>query len=302
MAQRSKKKVSKDPSFRTLKADYYPVQRTFGLTSSDAAGNVHLLDVGRALSVTNHRLYRQGKTYKVKLDLINATANTGRYQVWALVDTWYIQKAWQLAKATYDQTMVDERANMAKGQAARWEDFRVESGITAATVWPGFYDSALTGASALTAGEFDLSRITLPDGTTQRTFTWGATAGTELGILEEYDKSGNTDTASFTSSAPYAGVISESSEAAADDLKTRGDAPPYDATTFGNKIWVRVATLDNTQPAQAGTTRLSTGYFNAPCGLVVVASPTPNVGLTANVTCTVQAGDYKGVAAMNMGV
>lgn len=302
MAQRSKKKVSRDPSFKSMKADYYPVQRQFGLTSGNNVGNVHLLDVGRALSASNHRLYRQGKTYKIKLDLINATANSGRYQVWALVDTWYVQKAWQLAKATYDQTMVDERANMAKGQAARWEDFRVEAGVTSATVFPGFYDPNLTSAISNTAGEFDLSRITLPDGATQRTFTWGATAGSKLGILEEYDKSGNTDTSSPTSDAPYSGVISDSSEAASDDLKTRGDAPPYDTTTFGNKIWVRVAVLDNSQPAQAGTTRLSTGYFNAPCGLVVISSPTPDVGLTANVTCTVQAGDYKGVAAMNMGV
>ena len=101
---RAKKNQSVDPSFRTMKADYYPVQRTINLRSSATEVDYYVLDVGRNLSAMNHRLYRQGKTYSVKVDLDPGHA-AASYDVYALVDTWYVQKAWQLARATYLQNM-----------------------------------------------------------------------------------------------------------------------------------------------------------------------------------------------------
>lgn len=304
---RAKKSSDNDPSYRTLKADYYPVQRVVNLATA-SAGTTYNLDVGRVLSNVNHRLYRQGKTYQVKIDIENrANAGTGpaQYEVWALVDTWYVQKAWQLARATYLAATADERAVMSKQKIARWEDFRVTHGVSGTDVLPYRYSEALAGAVD-TTGEYSTSEITLADGSTQRTFTWGSTpSAAEFAILQEYDKQGNTDFAPSTIDAdnPYAGTDTGVHELQMDDLAGRGNAPPYQAAGFSDNVWIRIAVLDNSgdaNPASSTTSRMSTGFFNAPCGLVVI-KPSISHQLTADLRMTVKAGDYKGVAAMNMG-
>lgn len=293
---RAKKQVSKDPSFRMMKADYYPVQRQTYLNSDQTENDYYVLDVGRNLSVLNHRLYRQGKTYSVKVDL-DAGHQTAQYDIYALVDTWYIQKAWQLARATYLKTMVDERAHIGNDKAARWEDFRVDAGLSGSTgqLIPRRFSNGLAGAGD-SAGEFFLSQITLPDGTTTRSFQWG-TAGANLQILAEYDKVDNTQTNTVASALAYAGVDADTHEVAADALKLRGRNPPYDADNFNTRVWVKIARLD----AAAAHGKLSTGYFNAPCGLIAVQPSVTNTAIVGQLSMTVQAGDYKGVKAHNMG-
>ena len=54
----------------------------------------------------------------------------------------------------------------------------------------------------------------------------------------------------------------------------------------------------------AGQTRLSTGYFHAPCGVFAIKAVggSGNVGTDAgdNISLEVKAGKYKGVSAVNM--
>jgi hypothetical protein len=307
---RAKKKASNDSSYRTMKADYYPVQRVMNLGTSANSTRI-IADVGRLLSATNHRLYRQGKTYQVKIDMDNRpdeAAGSSQYDVYALVDTWYVQKAWQLARATYLKATADERALMSDQQKARWEDFRVNSGVGTGAVFafPYNYSETLVGA-VNSNGEFDPSEITLADGSTERTFTWGSTpTASEFSILQEYDKTGDTDARPSTSSAAkgYSGTDVGVHESQSDDLASRGNLPPYNATNFSDNVWVKIATLDNSGPtnpgASGGHSRMSTGFFNVPCGLVVLV-PTISSSLNGNVTMTVKSGQYKGVAAMNMG-
>ena len=296
---RAKKNAKTDPSFRDMKADYYPVQRTFNLRSSSTEVDYYVLDVARNLSVVNHRLYRQGKTYNVKVDL-NPGAVAASYSVYALVDTWYIQKAWQLARARYLEATSAERAVMSKQQIARWEDFRVRHGLSGhagGELIPAPFSNGLASA-ADTAGEFEITEIELTDGT-KKSFTWGPSSGARFGMLEEYDKSGDTQLSPSTSSADkaYAGTEGDVTEATMDDLAGRGNAPPYDATAFNARVWVRVGVL-NAGPDG----KLSTGYFHAPCGLVAVQPSVSSTPITTQLNMTVQAGDYKGVKAMNMGV
>ena len=291
-----------------LKADYYPVQRQVQLATGSGTTRA-VVDVGKVLSQVNHRLYRQGKTYKVKVDLDNrADANVGpaQYHVYALADTWYVQKAWQLARATYLKATADERAIMSSQQVARWEDFRVSSGITnGTTVQPYQYGIGSLNGAINTEGEHDLSRITRDDGT-QYNFGWNAGAST-YNMLDQYAKSGDTDLAPSTIDLdkPYDGVDANVKESQMDDMAERGNAPPYKATGFGNTPWVKVATLDNSAGvnpgASAGHSRMSTGFFHAPCGLVVIV-PSISHQIAGELSLTVQAGDYKGTAAMNMGV
>ena len=302
MATRQKKRPSKDPTFENLKADYYPVQRIINIGSAGSVvGQLQYCDVSRMLSVVNHRLYRQGKTYECKVDLAVESGGGAPTQidVFALRDTWMTQKAWQLARATYEKSMAQERTQVTNG-GARWEDFRVSSGVSGVhTMQPFTYDVGSVVGAPDNAGEFFGSQIVLADGTTARTFSWGATTGSSLGILEEYDKSGDTQTDTVPAAGAYAGVEDGSNEASVDALKLRGRNPPYDTTNISARAFVRVASLtrDGT-----GSQRLSTGMFNAPCGIVIIKTSNPNHTLTEELTLTVKAGKYKGVSAHNMGV
>lgn len=294
---RAKKGATKDPSYYSMKADYYPVQRMINLRSTVTETDYYDLDVARALSNVNHRLYRQGKTYSVKIDCDAGGAS--KFNIYALVDTWYVQKAWQLARATYLRSTAEERGVMSKQQIARWEDFRVKSGLNVAgTLVPNRYSNGLAGA-ADTAGEFQATEIILTNGNA-RSFWWAAGSGSNLGMLEEYDKSGDTDNSPSTVSSdkPYAGTDLAVQESQMDRLAIYGDAPPYDAENFNARVWVKIATLDPTSPHG----KLSTGYFNAPCGLIAVQPSVSSTAITGQLSMTVQAGDYKGVKAMNMGV
>jgi len=318
MAVRGKRAAANDPSYRNLKADYYPVQRKTGLASA-SNGVHHVCDVGRILSRVNHRLYRQGKTYQVKIDLDNRTmasgtpSGAGQIEVYALKDTWFTQKAWQLARATYLTATAGERAAMSSSKIARWEDFRVSSGVSnAIDVNPYEYASDLSG-NANTHGEHATSQITLADGSTERSFTWGTPGGgsQEFGILVEYNKSGDTnkspqdDANTGAGDQAYAGSEDGVFEKQMDDLVNNGNHPPYNRASFSSSVWVKIATLDNSDAAGPGVagghSRMSTGFFNAPCGLVVLKTSVART-LAGEVSITAKAGDYKGVAAMQMGV
>jgi hypothetical protein len=299
MAVRANKNPKDDPSYRTLKADYYPVQRQMALRSEGTEVDYYVLDVARCLSVSNHRLYRQGKTYVAKVDLDPGAS--GIFNVFALRDTWMIQKAWQLGRSVYLRSTADERAVMSKQKIARWEDFRVDAGLSGHTgneLVPAQFSNGMASA-ADTAGEFQLSEITLADGATQRAFTWGATGGTFLGLLEEYDKAGATDGAPSAIEAdnPYAGVDVGVHETQMDDLAGRGNFPPYDRNNFNARVWVKIGVLNGV----AAHGKLSTGYFNAPCGLIAVQPAVASTPVVAELSLTVQSGDYKGVKAHNMG-
>lgn len=296
---RAKKSQKEDPSFRTMKADYYPVQRTMALRSSATEVDYYVLDVARNLSVSNHRLYRQGKTYSCKIDL--DPGGVVSYAIFALRDTWMVQKAWQLGRSVYLRATADERAVMSEQKIARWEDFRVTAGLSGHTgglLLPAQFSNGLASA-ADTAGEFADSEITLADGATQRAFTWGATGGTFLGLLEEYDKSGDTNSSpsTFDVDNPYAGTDVGVHELQMDDLAGRGNFPPYDRQNLNARVWVKIGVLN----AAAAHGKLSTGFFNAPCGLIAVQPSASSTAVTGELSLTVQSGDYKGVKAHNMG-
>ena len=79
----------------------------------------------RDLSAANHRLYRQGKLYHIKLSVTDHSPQSGdlvkqQYQIWTIPDTWYVKKAWELAFATRE-----EQLSMSKRPRGRWDDFRV---------------------------------------------------------------------------------------------------------------------------------------------------------------------------------
>jgi hypothetical protein len=277
---------------------HYPVVRSANIANtSGVPQNDRVLLVDRLLSVTNRRLYRMGRYYQVKIDLdINQSTDI---EVFALRDDWAVQKAFQMAYNEYLDNTADERANLSSNQIARWEDFRVKHGITGADiVVPVLYNGG--GVSVpLTGGSFADSNV-VDSSNARRTFTWSTTPGaTEYGLLAEFDKAGNAQTTptSKTNDGAYIELDSEVNDLTMDDLQYDGADPPYDATGVnGASPWVKIADLGT---GASGVQRLSTGFFTAPCGIVVLRG----VGAADNdagIIWTVKSGDYKGVSAPSM--
>jgi hypothetical protein len=117
--------------------------------------------------------------------------------------------------------------------------------------------------------------------------------------MEEYDLAGNQtrSPATGTGDMPYADLEADSSAIEGAALQTQGQDPPYVATAFPD-VFVKVGELT---VGAAGSQKLSTGYFHAPCGVFIIRSSTGNVEDLGNqLMLEVRAGDYKGVSAHNM--
>ena len=271
----------------------YPVVRQ-GRLAAGTSGEFEI-NIERFLSKTNRRLYRQARCYRVKIDL--DAASTEKFDVYALANNWMNHQGLKMAYEMYLQNSEDERARLKGTQMARWQDFRCQSGGAGPFVNPVQYNVNQI-ASSLTSGEF-VSTIVVDATGAERTFTWAGSSVTKYGILDEYDKAGNAQSQPTTSTGdmPYDDLMADDDAAMAEALQNRGENPPYDKTgVLAAQPWVKVATIDAASTAQ----KLSTGYFDAPCGFVVVVPINAVADNSADLSWTVQSGDYKGVNAPSM--
>ena len=243
-----KKAMKKDPSFTKKKPlTYLPVQRKLHLgVDTGSASTTAQFDSGRLLSQTNHRLYRYGKRYTQKVDVDPSFLNPGTtIDVWALMDTWYVQKAFEEAKIVFHRAYTDERENLSAEAQARWFDFRITSGISTVDMYPLVDGNPTTPTSSLIVdGEFDDSIVEDSAGVT-RTFSWaGATTATSYSVINEYDLAGNTNYGPTfpTGAGPYDDLEADSSAVEMEALQQRGNRPPYAANSFPS-LWMKVATL-----------------------------------------------------------
>jgi len=278
----------------------YPVQRHLGLTALGPIAQDILADVPRYLSQTNHRLYRQSRYYECSVTLDTDLLEGTTVDVYALADTWMVQKSLQMAKMAWDESNAEEK-EMLNGKVARWNDFRVNPGV----VTPGGVTTAdvtnflkrTLAASRFTGGEFNNSEVVDQAGVS-RTFTWGNPAANTYSIIEEYDASGNTSAdPAVPATGAYSGLLPNLEAGAAAALQDLGNNPPYDKNDIGQGIWVKIATLH----LGAGRQRTSSGFFTAPCGLVVLRGAGAIMSdnqVEISVDC--KRGDYKGVHAPSM--
>ena len=256
----------------------------------------------RVLSQMNHQLYRQSRNYCVKLDLDPSENLT--VDVYALVDTWWLRKAYAFAKSVSDKNLMEE-LEQAGATKARWHDFRVDHGL-------GFdFQKDMVAGGSTTPGtwvaytgnqEYIMSQVH-DAGSTQRTFAFlGAGSATEYNIIDEYDLTANTDRtpAVSLSNVAYDGLDDAIDDGAFDHVKADGNDPPYNKDNLENGVLVRIATLTAAPTGPQGYTKLSTGYFNAPAGLIVLQSSTNMTNQYPQLTLSVKEGNYKGVHAPNM--
>jgi len=285
---------------KNRKDAHYPVVRTGRLfrQSPDPIGPKIEIAFEQLLSKVNRRLYRQSRYYSCKLDL-DADA-TRTIDVWVLADSWMVERALKMGYDMYLENSEAARDRLKNGAIARWEDFRVLSGAGVTIVNPMQYSENQT-PDELVAGEFLTTFVEDASGAA-RSFTWGGGSASKYSLLEEYDKAGNAQSSPNTSTAdmPYDSLMADDSQAMGTNLQNRGNAPPYDAVGVNAaKTWVKIATLDASSNAQ----KLSTGYFTAPCGIVLLAdhlAPDTQPVVNEDIQWTVKAGDYKGVHAPTM--
>ena len=180
---------------RKTKAKRYAVQRHIetrdGLISTS---NINIMDVPQYLSKVNHRLYRQSRVYKCKVNVTQPTIR-GKVDVYALRDTWFLQKAYQMAKDTFDKNTTEERSGMSPKSMARWQDFRInilpKAGVTYNDLNPAIRDDTLS-LQDLSIGEFELSLVHKEDGTAM-SFGLFDINNSRWSIVDEYDTAANTD-------------------------------------------------------------------------------------------------------------
>lgn len=301
-----KKTTKKSSKKKQHTPDYFPVQRRIPLGTTNAAqghlGGTTVGDCGKMLSIANRRLYRYGNCYRMKIDLDPSVANTSAFdvEVFALRNTWDVQRAYALAKKVYDEAYEDELRNTGTANVARWRDFRVNDGVNSAIdLHPLINDPATLVGTVANEGEFVNSRVDV--GGVFQNFTWGNASASAIDIIAEWIQAGRTgtDPDDFSASAPYAGVNSDTmSDLEMEYLAEHGNNPPYSQDAMNDQL-VRVATL-RYEPAPDGMQRLSTGYFDAPCGLFVLKTTAGVNTANGNYVLTVMGGDYKGVMAHAM--
>ena len=276
---------------------HYPVIRRLTVGATEAPVNLNgIIDVPRLMSQVNHRLYRQSRVYETSVTVDADLPDGTTIEVFALADSWWTMKALQLAKTAWDESNAEE-LKMLGGKKARWSDFRVLHGVASPEELVARQFASNLNPVQFTAGEFTPSRVVDQAGVT-REFTWANTpAADEYSIYAEYDRSGNTDVDPTTpATGPYTGLLPNLEADAAAALQQVGNEPPYNATQYPSGIWIKIATLH----LGAGRQRLSTGFFNAPCGLVVLKNyGTAGIG-NLDVQVEVKKGDYKGISAKSM--
>jgi len=248
----------------------------------------------------NYRHYREGRVYRGSLEIdVN---HPGVVDVYVLNDDWQLHAAWKLAYQQYLNNTAHERAIL-KNRTAKWEDFRIYWGGSGADMYPVRFDTLL-GFSPDTTGEFTLS--TVVDTTdTVRTFTLGTPGATSYGILQEWERTYETQPIpSSGSGSPgqavgYVSIQNEIDGQMADDLQTHGNNPPYAININSARMWTKVASLAGNRAN--GSQKLSTGNIDIPLGMVMLVLSGQEDDTSQTIRFSAAPGDYKGVKSWPIG-
>jgi hypothetical protein len=105
----------------------------FQITNSGTPGNEtsHYIDLARCLSLTNRRLYQQGRNYFVKkITVTSRDTQSGLVSVGAAGSSWPVHQGWKMAKKMWDEMRQGHGGAPGSGMPvsvtpAKWSDFKV---------------------------------------------------------------------------------------------------------------------------------------------------------------------------------
>ena len=285
---------------RKTQNKHYPVQRMIREKVMTTTSGGLMVDIPKALSACNHRLYRQSRVYNAKISLTD-TASASAYEIYRLRDTWSLQKAYAMAKAHYDQNVAKARK---EGNEGRWNDFRINPkangfDLVTTTMLLSNHGASGTQETQATIDEYVYSVVRKPDGSAMD-FGFVADSNT-FSIIDEYDDTKNTDgdPDNAATTVAYAELQSDSVDASMDDLQNRGNLPPYDRTNlFTNDTNGNPCLLEKVDTLFVDSERhkLSTGFVDWPLGAIFIR-PIGISSFNKQFDLVVQSGDYKGVKA-----
>ena len=275
---------------------YLPVAREFevGVRTTPVATTKALIYLDKQLSAFNNRLYRQKKIYRAKVSLSTSAVQT-EIPVYALAPTWWVINSIRKASDLLDDVMKEELREMGEAAMGRWYDFRIKHGGSG---WEDLDLKASQDGTVSTAtpnqlfGEYEYSEIACADGNTRGFKLYGATNTSDYNIFDEYDAMGSSTRSPDPITGGYDQADAGLLAANIAHLNGDGNSPPYDVDEFPNSMWVRVGTLFRDANGNQVTT---TGFFDAPLGMIALATYDGNVAQQLKVE--VASGNYKGVAA-----
>ena len=262
--------------------------------SGAVIGDLSKMFTGQILGQANNRLYRQHRVYTQRLSLLPSTGATlaAPIKVYALSTKWPVMGALRAARAVYERAMKEERALHG---TSRWHDFRISCDSVANTLSAFGHSRSSPPAmspSALDQGEYDQSSIVCEDGNTRIFTTEISTGATQYNVFEEFEEMGSISSSPSTPEAGgYEQALPGLNDTNAANLLQQGNLPPYSEDNdprFGT--WVEVAQLYRDVSGHV----LSTGFFEAPLGLILVKGYTPTQDIPF-LLLEAKAGKYKGV-------
>jgi hypothetical protein len=291
MAKRSSsKKASK----------HYPVQRKITLreTGSPQTNDTQMqVLVDRELSHINHRLYRQSRVYNCKVEIDSSLATGMAVDVYALSDTWMNMKAYQFAKKTYDKNSAEELDAISKSNIGRWNDFRVQMSATTTVANMRAIGHNIVTYENIDDGDYETTIVTDAAGV-EHVMAWVGSGTEAFNIIDEYDRTGDT---AYSPTFPqnvvgYADLDDQIDSDMVDHLTGQGNEPPYADRELENACFSKVGRLFVDGEGQG---KLSTGFFDAPCGMILLigSGGATSITLSDSLTVVCKAGDYKGVHA-----
>ncbi len=278
-----------------------------GSANTTAQSNTRFVSVARLLSQANHRLYRQGRMYMVRVGFHKPGEAAGA-TVSALPNTWMTRKAWVAGRKAYLKAM----RNSGVKKQGRWNDFQVNFDLdqyngngTNQTPFVTLSGASVTGVDSRpsqVAGDSGAS-----EGTASKVyqFHWsGDSTGNDrdgatgsFGLIAEYSTQEDTDTddpEDTGTTSPFVQLEQDEYMASANQELAieSGDAPPYDPDLLENARSVdyvlKQAASDSIQPV--------TPWIAAPGGLLKITGyGSDALAADLDMYVEVMAGGYKGV-------
>ena len=327
------KPVRKDPSYRRLQGNY-PAKKykkgtpTITRLSFEFTGNqTSYIDLARALSILNRKLYRQGCYYYINsVELYDD--ETSVVDLFTAPDTWVTRAALRRGKALFDE-MNEDAIRTAGDLYPMYHDFKVylnrEHAVAGSSKRPSLYDSS--GAATVKSGnEWEYSKMVSKEGHDDGNdaadeFTMhilgqhatqvigGTTQYTSAGLIQSYadtrvrkDNNGTPTTAANLLTDPLLKVMAAGQENQIENVVSNLDTN-NDETPYLNSVYLGSAAQDNhhalrlhTIPA-SGRVAVGAG-FCAPAGLVMVVPQTGGGdNNTWRLVFNLAVGTYNGVYA-----
>lgn len=251
--------------------------------------DVAMYQASKCLSATNHRLYRQFRSYNCKAKL--TAPYTGAIEVYILKDTWMVRNAIKQACKVYMNTQVSQPGQTNK--PARWHDFRIKptnpAGNEIAQLIPtGFVTNNVAGPviyNTTSTGQYDYSDVRSQNSGVTSGFVIGGVTGNDFDIIQAYMDLDDTSADEAQSNDAYSAFFQ--AHAPQLDVDDEGDLAPYNMTDLNN-YWVKVDTIHTGKP--------TTASFDAPLGWILFRHNAEIESRTADATWSESGGTFQNIA------